>query len=109
MSGGGGRQVMALVHSWSTHTRMLAGAWTHVHTHAHAHANAHPQVMALVHSHARAGLLRQLSTVCNEVLRKRPQDMLLKFWRAYAMLMEGSTAEVREHVHVCACVRACAC
>ena len=53
------------------------------------------KVLALVRYYAREGYAKQLQTVCNEVLRKRANDPVLVFWRAYGMLMEGSTAEVR--------------
>jgi tetratricopeptide repeat protein 21B len=52
-------------------------------------------VLALVFYHAKAGYSRQIQTVCNEVLRKRPNDAMLKFWRAYGLLLEGSTQDVR--------------
>lgn len=53
------------------------------------------KVLALVYYHARAGYPRQLQSVCNEVLRKRPHDALLIFWKAYGVIMEGNTTEVR--------------
>jgi hypothetical protein len=52
------------------------------------------KVLALVRYYAREGYARQLQTVCAEVLRKRPNDPLLVFWRAVGLLMEGSTSEV---------------
>ena len=33
--------------------------------------------------------------VCNEVLKKRSNDPSLVFWRAFGLIMEGSTPEVR--------------
>ena len=53
------------------------------------------RVLALVHYYAREGYFRHVQTVCNEVLKKRPGDGVLTFWRAYGLLMEGNTADVR--------------
>jgi tetratricopeptide repeat protein 21B len=52
------------------------------------------KVLALVRYYAREGYARQLQTVCSEVLKKRANDALLVFWRAYGVLLEGGTAEV---------------
>ncbi|PNW81978.1 hypothetical protein CHLRE_06g268800v5 [Chlamydomonas reinhardtii] len=51
------------------------------------------RVLALVHYYAREGYFRHVQTVCNEVLKKRPGDGVLTFWRAYGLLMEGNTAD----------------
>ncbi|GLC77752.1 hypothetical protein PLESTB_000959000 [Pleodorina starrii] len=51
------------------------------------------RVLALVHYYAREGYFRHVQTVCNEVLKKRPGDPVLTFWRAYGLLMEGNTAD----------------
>ncbi|KAL6760145.1 intraflagellar transport protein [Haematococcus lacustris] len=50
-------------------------------------------VLARIHYYAREGYAKHLQTICSEALRKRANDPLLAFWRAYGMLMEGSTAE----------------
>jgi tetratricopeptide repeat protein 21B len=52
------------------------------------------KVLALVRYYAREGYARQLQTVCSEVLKKRANDPLLVFWRAYGLILEGSTTEV---------------
>ncbi|GIL85609.1 hypothetical protein Vretimale_13293 [Volvox reticuliferus] len=51
------------------------------------------RVLALVHYYAREGYFRHVQTVCSEVLKKRPGDPVLTFWRAYGLLMEGNTAD----------------
>jgi tetratricopeptide repeat protein 21B len=56
------------------------------------------KVQALVNYYAREGQSRHIQTVCNEVLRKRPNDPLLIFWRAFGLLLEGSYSEVRGSV-----------
>ncbi|EFJ52945.1 hypothetical protein VOLCADRAFT_78980 [Volvox carteri f. nagariensis] len=50
-------------------------------------------ILALVHYYAREGYFRHVQTVCNEVLKKRPGDPVLTFWKAYGLLMEGNTAD----------------
>eukprot|EP00736_Rhodelphis_marinus_P011266 Rmarinus@m.19544 len=50
-------------------------------------------VQALVNFYARVGYYRHIQTVCNEVLKKRTDDPVLLFWRAYGILMEGGTSE----------------
>lgn len=52
------------------------------------------RVLALVHYYAREGYHRHVQTVCNEVLKKRPGDAVLTFWKCYGLLQEGSTADV---------------
>lgn len=52
------------------------------------------KVFTLIFYNAWQGYPRTLQSVCAEVLRKRPNDAFLKFWRAYGLLLEGSTAEV---------------
>lgn len=52
------------------------------------------KVQALVNYYAREGQSRHIQTVCNEVLRKRPNDPQLVFWRAYGLILEGSFSEV---------------
>ena len=59
------------------------------------------KVFALIFYNAVHGYPRTLQSVCNEVLRKRPNDSFLKFWRAYGMLLEGSTAEVSARRALC--------
>lgn len=53
-----------------------------------------PQVLALVKFYAREGYAKQLQTVCTEVLKKKPNDPLLVFWRAVGLLLEGASTEV---------------
>lgn len=52
-------------------------------------------MLALVRFYAREGYAKQLQTVCTEVLKKKPNDPLLVFWRAVGMLLEGASTEVR--------------
>ncbi len=58
------------------------------------------KVLALLRYYAREGYARQLQQVCTEVLKKRSNDPQLVFWRAYGMLLEGSTAEVGRDVQL---------
>lgn len=53
------------------------------------------KLLALVHYYSREGYARQVQAVCNEVLKKRSSEAVLIFWRAYGLLLEGSSAEVR--------------
>jgi len=53
------------------------------------------EVQALVNYYARAGYPRHIQTVCQEVLKKRPNDPVLQFWRAYGLILEGSYSEVK--------------
>ena len=52
------------------------------------------EVQALVNYYARAGYPRHIQTVCMEVLKKRPHDPVLQFWRGYGLILEGSYSEV---------------
>lgn len=52
------------------------------------------KVQALVNYYAREGYSRHIQTVCNEVLRKRPNDPMLTFWKSYGLILEGSYSEV---------------
>ena len=55
------------------------------------------EVISLVNYYARSGYYRHVQTVCNEVLKKRSNDPLILFWRAFGMAREGSANEaVRE-------------
>ena len=54
-------------------------------------------IIALVNYYCRSGYFRHAQTVCNEVLKKRSNDVTMLFWRAVGMLREGSASEaVRE-------------
>ena len=54
-------------------------------------------IIALVNYYCRSGYFRHAQTVCNEVLKKRSNDVPMLFWRAVGMLREGSASEaVRE-------------
>ena len=53
------------------------------------------KALAVVHFFAREGFARQVQNVCSDMLRNRSGDPLLVFWRAYGMLMEGESAQVR--------------
>lgn len=53
--------------------------------------------VALVSYYLRSGYYRHAQTVCSETLKKRSNDPNMLFWRAVAMLKEGSGNEaVRE-------------
>ena len=55
------------------------------------------EVLSLVNYYARCGYYRHVQTVCGEVLKKRPNDPLVLFWKAFGMVKEGSSSEaVRE-------------
>jgi len=51
------------------------------------------EVQALVNYYARSGYPRHIQTVCQEVLKKRPNEPVLLFWRAYGLILEGSYSE----------------
>ena len=53
------------------------------------------QVQALVNYYAREGFYRHIQTVCNEVLKKRSNEPVQLFWRAYSLILEGTYSEVR--------------
>src|SRR6476620_3673624 len=55
------------------------------------------QVTALINYYAREGQVHHVQTTCNDLL-KRGSSPLLLFWRAYGLLAEGSSAEVRIHM-----------
>jgi len=59
------------------------------------------EVQALVNYYARTRYPRHIQTVCAEVLKKRNNEPVLMFWRAYGLVMEGSYSEVTSHR--CAC------
>lgn len=59
------------------------------------------EVQALVNYYARTRYPRHIQTVCAEVLKKRNNEPVLMFWRAYGLVMEGSYSEVKSHR--CAC------
>jgi tetratricopeptide repeat protein 21B len=44
--------------------------------------------------YAREGYARHLQSICAEMLKKRPGDPFLVFWKAYGLIAEGSQAEV---------------
>jgi hypothetical protein len=52
------------------------------------------EVQALVNYYARTHYPRHIQTVCAEVLKKRSNEPVLLFWRAYGLVMEGSYSEV---------------
>lgn len=45
-------------------------------------------VQSLINYYARERYYRHIQTVCNEVLRKRGNDPVLVFWKAFGALME---------------------
>mmetsp|Transcript_26568 Transcript_26568/g.85189 ORF Transcript_26568/g.85189 Transcript_26568/m.85189 type:complete len:1185 (+) Transcript_26568:168-3722(+) len=51
------------------------------------------QVQALVNYYAREGFYRHIQTVCNEVLKKRSNEPVQLFWRAYSLILEGTYSE----------------
>lgn len=51
------------------------------------------EVGAVLNYYVRAGLSAHLSSSCTELLRKRPDDATLQFWRCYALVMEDSYSE----------------
>ena len=51
------------------------------------------EVGAVLNYYIRAGLSAHLSSSCTELLRKRPDDAMLQFWRCYALVMENSYSE----------------
>jgi hypothetical protein len=55
------------------------------------------EVQALVNYYARTRYPRHIQTVCTEVLKKRTNEPVLMFWRAYGLVMEGSYSEVTSH------------
>jgi len=51
------------------------------------------RVHALVQYYAREGLWNHVLSVCNDALKRGSTPALL-FWRGYALLAEGASAEV---------------
>lgn len=52
------------------------------------------RLQALVNNYFREGYIRQVQTVCNEVLRSRVNDPVALLWRAFSLALEGSYSEV---------------
>lgn len=52
-------------------------------------------VKALIDHYAQVGQYQHIQTVCDEVIKKRGNDAVLVFWRAFGAAMEG------EHLHDC--------
>ena len=51
------------------------------------------EVGAVLNYYIRRGLSRHLSKTCTELLRKRPDDAVLLFWRCFSLIMENSYSE----------------
>ena len=51
------------------------------------------EVGACLNYYIRSGLSRHLSKTCTELLRKRPDDAVLLFWRCFSLIMENSYSE----------------
>ncbi|KAK9829513.1 hypothetical protein WJX72_006291 [[Myrmecia] bisecta] len=54
---------------------------------------ASDKIQTLVNYYLREGYVRQVQSICNEVLRKRTNDPLPLFWRAFSLILEGSYTE----------------
>ncbi|PRP77845.1 tetratricopeptide repeat protein 21B-like [Planoprotostelium fungivorum] len=55
--------------------------------------NMTTETQSLINFYAREKYWRHIQIVCNEGLRKRGDDPTLIFWKAFGILMEGSTGE----------------
>jgi tetratricopeptide repeat protein 21B len=44
---------------------------------------------ALINFYARQGFYRHIQSVCNDALKKRGDDPVLIFWKAFGILNEG--------------------
>jgi len=54
--------------------------------------------MALINYYARQGLIRHLQKVCEDKLAQRGEDPVFRFWKGWAMDMEGNPSEaLREY------------
>ena len=51
------------------------------------------EIESLINYYARERMYRNIQTVCSEVLKKRGNDVVLQFWRAFGLACEGSTNE----------------
>lgn len=56
------------------------------------------RVTAFINYYAREGQVHHVQSVCNEILKRGPNPVLL-FWRAYGLLAEGASAEVGHRTH----------
>jgi tetratricopeptide repeat protein 21B len=48
------------------------------------------EVQALVNYYSQRGFYRHVQSLCKDVLKKRSNEPLLLFWRAFAMSQEGN-------------------
>jgi tetratricopeptide repeat protein 21B len=55
------------------------------------------ELQTVVNFYAREGLFRHVQAVCNDALKKRSDDPVLLFWKAFGLLFEGQITEaIRE-------------
>lgn len=47
------------------------------------------ELQTVVNFYAREGLYRHVQAVCNDAMKKRSDDPILLFWRAFGLLFEG--------------------
>ena len=50
-----------------------------------------PDVQPLIDYYAREGYYRHVQTICKEVLKKRANDPVLRFWKTFGVCMEGGS------------------
>ena len=53
------------------------------------------KVQSLVNYYLREGFTHSVELVCDEILKRSPNDAFLQFWKAYVMFITGSVSEVR--------------
>eukprot|EP00906_Rhabdomonas_costata_P037365 RCo052578 len=60
--------------------------------------NPEKETLCLISYFAREGLHRHIQSVCNDAISKRGEDPIFRFWKAWAIDMEGSPTEaLREY------------
>lgn len=47
------------------------------------------ELQTIVNFYAREGLYRHIQGLCNDALKKRGDDPVLLFWKAFGILFEG--------------------
>lgn len=49
-----------------------------------------PELQTLINFYARAGMYRHIQAACNDALKKRGDDPVLLYWRAFGLIFEGN-------------------
>jgi hypothetical protein len=62
------------------------------------------EVQALVNYYAQKGFYKHVQTLCKDVMKKRGQEPILVFWKAFAMSQEGAFVFVGLQPAECDCI-----